>query len=73
KNLVQYPPKIQPVPVKPLFLDVAWNYIDYPGRTAEVPAAKAAAPGQDTQMANGIEEKPAVEQPKKRGWFGFGR
>ena len=30
QNLVTYPPKIEPVPVKPLFLDVAWNYIDYP-------------------------------------------
>ena len=29
-NLVPYPPKMQPIPVKPLFLDVAWNYIDYP-------------------------------------------
>lgn len=29
-NLVPYPPQMQPVPVKPLFLDVAWNYIDYP-------------------------------------------
>ncbi|OQD75009.1 hypothetical protein PENDEC_c008G00435 [Penicillium decumbens] len=29
-NLVPYPPQLQPVPVKPLFLDVAWNYIDYP-------------------------------------------
>lgn len=30
RNLVPYPPQMQPVPVKPLFLDVAWNYIDYP-------------------------------------------
>ncbi|KAK5121577.1 hypothetical protein LTR85_004749 [Meristemomyces frigidus] len=70
KNLVSYPPKIQPVPVKPLFLDVAWNYIEYPGRKAEAPA-KAAAPA-DTLMVNGgqSEEKPAE---KKKGWFGFGR
>ena len=31
-HLVTYPPRLEPVPVKPLFLDVAWNYIDYPGR-----------------------------------------
>ncbi|KAK5700716.1 signal recognition particle subunit srp68 [Elasticomyces elasticus] len=67
-NLVQYPPKVQPVPVKPLFLDVAWNYIDYPGREKEVPVKAAAAPA-DEPMVNGGQE----EQPKKRGWFGFGR
>jgi signal recognition particle subunit SRP68 len=30
-GIVQYPPKIQPVPVKPVFLDIAWNFIEYPG------------------------------------------
>ncbi|KAJ5601301.1 hypothetical protein N7510_010835 [Penicillium lagena] len=30
RNLVPYPPQMLPVPVKPLFFDVAWNYIDYP-------------------------------------------
>ncbi|KAK0348003.1 signal recognition particle subunit srp68 [Friedmanniomyces endolithicus] len=66
KNLVQYPPEVQPVPVKPLFLDVAWNYIEYPGREREA-SVKAAAPA-DEPMVNGTEA-----QPKKRGWFGFGR
>lgn len=69
KNLVQYPPKIQPVPVKPLFLDVAWNYIEYPGRKPEVAVEK---PAKDVTMINGIEENPG-EQKKSRGWFGFGR
>lgn len=38
-NLVPYPPQMQPVPVKPLFLDVAWNYIDYPRSSDNVSAA----------------------------------
>ncbi|KAI1820764.1 signal recognition particle 68 kDa protein [Xylaria intraflava] len=60
ENLVDYPPRIQPIPVKPLFFDVAWNYVDYPG----APQAAAAKP----------KEEPApVPEPKKRGWFGFGR
>ncbi|GJN66885.1 signal recognition particle protein [Purpureocillium lilacinum] len=61
-NLVEFPPKLALVPMKPIFLDVAWNYIDYPGKTAAA-ATPAAAP------------EPAKEpapQPK-RGWFGFGR
>jgi signal recognition particle subunit SRP68 len=30
-GIVQWPPRVQPVPVKPLFLDIAWNFIEYPG------------------------------------------
>jgi signal recognition particle subunit SRP68 len=69
-NLVSYPPKIQPVPVKPLFLDVAWNYIDYPNRPGQQPAA--AVPEADSQM-DVDEPEAAPVQEKKKGWFGFGR
>ena len=66
-HLVSYPPKLQPVPVKPIFLDVAWNYIDYPGRTtAEVANGSATAA---THTAPTTEE----QKPTRRGWFGFGR
>ncbi|KAL1305337.1 hypothetical protein AAFC00_002235 [Neodothiora populina] len=67
QNLVTYPPKIEPVPVKPLFFDIAWNYIDYPGRAKEEVEQKAQANG-------GAEvEQPQEDTPKKKGWFGFGR
>jgi signal recognition particle subunit SRP68 len=63
-KVVDFPPKLQAIPVKPLFFDLAWNYIDYPGRAAlEVngtpPASKTAS-----------EEK---KEPAKKSWFGFGR
>jgi signal recognition particle subunit SRP68 len=61
KNLVTYPPKVQPVPVKPLFLDVAWNYIDYPGRPS------ALANGE----SGGVAESAPPEE-KRRGWFAWG-
>jgi signal recognition particle subunit SRP68 len=63
-NLVTYPPKIEPVPVKPLFLDVAWNYIDYPR-----PGDKA------TPVAKDAANTPAAEtkEGKRGGWFSFGR
>lgn len=61
ENLVSYPPKIEAIPVKPLFFDVAWNYIDYPGQ-----APPAAASSQQ-------ESKAEQETSKKKGWFGFGR
>ena len=67
-NLVNFPPKLQPVPVKPLFFDIAWNYIDYPGKTAQ--AEKSLANGRAGQSTEEEEETP---QAAKRGWFGFGR
>ncbi|KAL8636043.1 MAG: hypothetical protein Q9228_006519 [Teloschistes exilis] len=66
-NLVTYPPKVQPVPVKPIFLDVAWNYIDYPGRPRK--GATAAAAGKAEQETPKSEPK----REAKKGWFGFGR
>lgn len=63
KNLVTYPPKVQPVPVKPLFLDVAWNYIDYPGR----PSALA-----NDEPGGVAESAPPQEEKKRGGWFGWG-
>jgi signal recognition particle subunit SRP68 len=57
-NLVPFPPKMQPIPVKPLFLDVAWNYIDYPREGKQIVEP---------------ESKSAEEKQGRRGWFGFGR
>jgi signal recognition particle subunit SRP68 len=65
KNLVTWPPKLKPVPVKPLFLDVAWNYVEYPGRApAKQEPEPAKAPTEET-----LPERPAA----KKGWFSFGR
>lgn len=66
QNLVQWPPKLEPVPVKPLFFDSAWNYIEYPGREVKkVPTngAKEERP----------EDTAQPTQQQKKGWFGFGR
>lgn len=71
RNLVSYPPKIEAVPVKPLFLDVAFNYIDYPGRKVE-----ALVTEQKPIINGAAEERPAQQeqhQQQKRGWFSFGR
>ncbi|KAL1957455.1 hypothetical protein VTO42DRAFT_6023 [Malbranchea cinnamomea] len=63
-NLVPYPPRVQPIPVKPLFFDIAWNYIDYPREDK-----KALEFSQEVAT-----EAPAPEAKEtKRGWFGFGR
>ncbi|KAF5874657.1 putative signal recognition protein [Botrytis fragariae] len=71
KNLVNYPPKLEVVPVKPLFFDSAWNYIDYPGRTTEKAAGKTAV--EEEAKETEPEEPQEQHQQQKKGWFGFGR
>lgn len=69
-NLVTWPPKLKPVPVKPLFLDVAWNYVEYPGRKEEVVKESVGAKVEEVaEVAAEVVEKPK----EKKGWFGFGR
>jgi signal recognition particle subunit SRP68 len=65
-NLVTYPPKILPIPMKPLFLDFAWNYIDYPSRAKQT---LLNVPDSPDVIAPPKEEKKEV----RKGWFGFGR
>ncbi|KAJ2902749.1 signal recognition particle protein [Zalerion maritima] len=60
-NVVTYPPKLVPIPVKPVYLDVAWNYIDYPSKNKIQKVKKVEA------------EKGEEDKPAKKGWFGFGR
>ncbi|KAI9696819.1 MAG: hypothetical protein M1836_005181 [Candelina mexicana] len=66
-NLVNYPPKLKPVPVKPLFLDVAWNYIEYPGRVKTLTEDKAST------AKEAATEKGEDRKERRKGWFGFGR
>ena len=63
-NLVIYPPKLRPIPVKPIFLDVAWNYIDYPGHSKK---------GQEIKTVAEATEKIEEKKEGRKGWFGFGR
>ncbi|KAH7160814.1 hypothetical protein EDB81DRAFT_755425 [Dactylonectria macrodidyma] len=65
-NIVEYPPKMALIPIKPIFLDVAWNYIEYPGKAVAEPRPAVTQEGAGSEPA-------APEQPTRRGWFGFGR
>ena len=60
ENLVKYPPVMECVPVKPIFLDLAWNYVQYPG-------------AKDKSVGGKPEAEAPKEEKKSRGWFGFGR
>lgn len=57
------------MPVKPLFLDVAWNYIEYPDRRKRV---KEVA-GRDPNGFNAGDVKVEEKKEGRKGWFGFGR
>ncbi|KAK5053250.1 hypothetical protein LTR84_002224 [Exophiala bonariae] len=72
-NLVNYPAKIRPVPVKPLFFDLAWNYIVYPGQKREetTSTGRDSKPPQAQEVA--VEGEKDQQKPAKKGWFGFGR
>ncbi|KAK3488217.1 uncharacterized protein B0T23DRAFT_344792 [Neurospora hispaniola] len=73
ENIVVYPPRLEAIPVKPIFLDVAWNYIDYPEK---IPAGgDKKQQQQQQQVTEEVQEEQTQEEekPKKRGWFGFGR
>lgn len=67
ENIVPYPPKMEYIPVKPLFLDVAWNYVQYPSTHTKQPAAK------NVQSKTATKTADADKPPAKKGWFGFGR
>ncbi|KAG6218967.1 hypothetical protein E4U50_007715 [Claviceps purpurea] len=76
RNLVEWPPKLALIPQKPIFLDVAWNYIDYPGRRKHVPEDEEEQGQEEVVEAEEEKKEPekvSQEPPKKRGWFGFGR
>lgn len=66
ENLVSYPPKLEPVPVKPLFFDAAWNYIEYPGREMEKKTENGV-------KASDLGKSAEQNTQQKKGWFGFGR
>jgi len=71
-NLVLYPPRLRAVPVKPIFLDLAWNYIDYPGRGGAAAPVEGAT-GRVNGVGNEWASSKVEEEKKKKGWFGFGR
>ena len=58
-----WPPRAQLIPLKPILLDVAYNYIQYPEADSEFVE-------HDLQSPKTSSTEPNVS---KRGWFGFGR
>jgi len=59
-NLVEFPVKLRPVPVKPYFFDIAYNYFGLEDAVEEK---------KNQVVPTGKEEKKQPEQPAKKGWF----
>ena len=66
-KIIEHPPTISPIPVKPIFLDVAWNHIDYPRLDSGSVKSKVVSSEPSST------DNPVDQTPSKRGWFGFGR
>lgn len=78
-NLVTYPPRVEPIPVKPVFLDIAWNFIEYPGKETTIFAktmsttttTTTVASSAETNEAGQQEQRPQqLESGQKKGLFG---
>jgi len=74
-NLVNYPPRLRPVPVKPLFFDLAWNYIVYPSQKGDLiqGSGRGGVNGKVDDQESAAEKQDQTQKPAKKGWFGFGR
>ncbi|CUG51259.1 Hypothetical protein, putative [Bodo saltans] len=74
--VTKFPPDYQAVPCKPVFVDIAATYVDYPGTANAAPppeAKKNASAHQDPQQA-GAPEGDQGAQGKKWGWgWGWGK
>lgn len=69
-NLVKYPPALEAIPVKPIFLDLAYNYIEYPSRRRSFPTSGAVQGG--GEMVRGKEEGMGMEGVRMEGDGGGG-
>ena len=64
-NLVEFPPKLEPVPVKPFFFDIAYSYVGLEEKKVPVPASKVTT----ATAGTGVSQKPEEKAEPKRGWF----
>lgn len=85
-QMMTYPPTdLLPIPLKPVVLDVAWNYIDYDD-VVEDNTDGSGAMGRGKKEESKMDGKEGREKEKekekdanantstgRRGWFGFGR
>ncbi|KPA82353.1 hypothetical protein ABB37_03442 [Leptomonas pyrrhocoris] len=67
QGIMRFPPDFQAAPCKPVFVDIASTFVDYP---MEEEAATEVAASQKGGNGNTSGAKP--KEAKKKGWFGWG-
>ena len=63
-KLINLYPRLQPIPVKPIFLDLAYNYLQYPGQ---------AETSSNTMLTSETLAQQQESMENKKSWFGFRR
>ena len=66
-RLVDYPARLRPVPVKPIFLDLAWNHIDYPQRNRNIAVPDKVVVREKQSLAAAAASEDKGEE--RKGWF----
>lgn len=66
-NIIQWPPKLRPIPMKPIFIDIAWNYVQKYNEAATGGKGKK----QEKSKESADDADATQEAPKKRGWGFF--
>lgn len=66
-NLVNLKPKLRPVPLKPVFYDIAYNFLNFEGTPTQ---ATQSTRKETTEKAGPTETASHAAQEKKKGFFG---
>jgi signal recognition particle subunit SRP68 len=72
--VTKFPPDFQAVPCKPVFVDIAATYIDYPGTASAAPQVSGAPVSRQEGPEGGRAPEGDQAQGKKWGWgWGWGK
>jgi signal recognition particle subunit SRP68 len=69
QGIMRFPPDYQAAPCKPIFVDVASTFVDYPAEEETVTASVPVASQKGSASGNNAAK---TKEEKKKGWFGWG-
>lgn len=74
QNVIRFPPDFQAAPCKPVFVDIASTYLEYPTEDAESTTASQQEVGNRSKSnASAKDQSGKAKEEKKWGWkFGWG-
>lgn len=73
QGVMRFPPDYQAAPCKPVFVDIASTFVNYPVEEAEAAAAPASGQKSSENSNNNNNSSATAAKPKeKKGWFRWG-